>query len=182
MANVWFCSDLHLDHENIAKFRKHVSSPKHNEELIFAAWESYVKKKDIVWVLGDACFSKASLERLGKLKGIKRLVRGNHDNYCTTQELLEVFQEVEGLVRYKGFWLSHAPVHPDELRGKVNLHGHVHYETVVREVYDKDGDVERRMTDPRYLNCCVENIQALMGRPLISLQEVRDHLSKREIK
>jgi calcineurin-like phosphoesterase family protein len=165
MANVWFCSDLHLDHENIGKFRKHVSSPENNEELIFNAWESLVTKRDIVWVLGDACFSKASLYRLGKLKGEKRLIRGNHDDKVSTQDLLKVFTTVEGLVRYKGFWMSHAPIHPDELRGKRNVHGHVHYATV---------------DDPRYFNACVENVNALMGRPLINLQELLTHLDKRK--
>lgn len=164
MGAVYFCSDLHLDHENIANFRKHVCSPEHNEELIFNDWEHRVNKRDLVFVLGDAAFSKASLERLGTLPGRKKLIRGNHDNYVTTEELLEVFESVEGLFRYKGWWLSHAPIHPAELRGKMNLHGHVHYET---------------LDDLRYFNCCVENVLALTGRYLIKLEEVREIFDKR---
>ncbi len=48
---------------------------------------------------------------------------------------------MQSLVKYKNFWLSHAPVHPGELSGKKNLHGHTHFEL---------------MGDPRYINVCVE--------------------------
>lgn len=170
MGNVWFCSDLHLDHKNIAKFRTHVDSPEHNEELIFSEIKQHVTKRDVLYVLGDCAFSYASLKRLGEFDCEKRLIRGNHDDFVTTEQLLEVFSTVEGLVRYKNFWLSHAPVHPAELRGKYNLHGHVHYASI---------------DDPRYLNCCVENILAhwptmSKRKYLISLQEVREEFERRK--
>lgn len=57
-------------------------------------------------------------------------VTGNCTEYISTSKLCEVFDEVHGLLKYKEFWLSHAPLHPDELRGKKNVHGHVHTESV----------------------------------------------------
>ena len=43
--------------------------------------------------------------------------------------------------------MSHAPIHPNELRGRFNLHGHVHQNSITLP----DGSL-----DDRYINCCVE--------------------------
>lgn len=175
MANVWFCSDLHFGHKNIQKYRYHVSNEEENRHRICEDWNRVVTKRDDVYVLGDACFTEATLTDLGKLPGSRKfLIRGNHDELRTIK-YLEVFDEVYGLKKYKEFWLSHAPIHPDELRGKVNLHGHVHYETI-RKPFNPAYDVKQEI-DPRYFNCCVENIFALRGRALISLQEIRELIS-----
>lgn len=159
MSNVWFCSDLHFGHKNIQKFRHHVTSEEDNRNQIITDWEKVVTKRDVVYVLGDACFEVQCLVDLNRLPGIKYLIRGNHDR-LDTQVYLSVFKEIEGIVKYKDYWLSHAPIHPDELRGKRNLHGHVHYGT---------------LQDQRYFNCCPENLLPLVGRALISLDEVRKH-------
>lgn len=164
MANVWFIGDIHAGHANIAGFRKCVTSEVHNREWIESHWTMSVTKRDIVWVLGDAAFTQDGLDWLKTLPGEKRLVRGNHDN-LPTEKYLEVFTTVEGLVRYKGYWLSHAPIHPLELRGKKNIHGHVHYATI---------------PDDNYLNCSAENLNELVGRPLISLAETRTIFTTRE--
>lgn len=163
MANVWFCSDLHFGHKNIDKFRKGFRSEQEHREYIKYHWEKAVTKRDTVFVLGDAAFTEESVVDFKGLKGRKFLIRGNHD-LLKTSTYLEYFEEVYGLLKYKEFWLSHAPIHPNELRNKINLHGHVHYATV---------------PDNRYVNICVENLEEVVGRPLISLQEVREHVSKR---
>lgn len=162
MANVWFCSDLHFGHKNIERFRKHITSEADNRHKIKDDWLRVVTKRDHVYVLGDACFTMDTLKDLAELPGeAKYLVRGNHDQ-LNTAAYLKVFKEVYGLFKYREFWLSHAPIHPDELRGRVNLHGHVHYNSI---------------PDKRYFNCCVENLFAMKGRSLISLDEIRKCLS-----
>ena len=40
-----------------------------------------VRPKDIVWHLGDFCFSKRNLEIAARLNGNKKLVMGNHDMF-----------------------------------------------------------------------------------------------------
>ena len=155
--SVWFCSDLHFGHKNIQKYRHHVTSEEHNRQLIVDDWHKHVTKRDDVYVLGDACFTTETIDTFKQLPGRKFLVRGNHD-YLQTSKYLHYFEEVYGLLKYKEFWLSHAPIHPDELRGRVNLHGHVHYNSI---------------NDKRYFNCCVENVHARFGRSLIALEEVR---------
>lgn len=176
MTQVWFCSDLHFGHKNIHKFRNHVDSEEDNRQQIIADWKDCVSKRDEVYVLGDAAFTMDTVHVFGDLPGRnKYLIRGNHDE-LDTSVYLKYFNQVYGLKKYKEFWLSHAPIHPDELRGKVNLHGHVHYETV-RKSFNPIYDVKSEI-DNRYFNCCVENIFGLKRRSLISLDEVRKILNE----
>jgi calcineurin-like phosphoesterase family protein len=43
---------------------------------------------------------------------------------------LKYFEDVRGFLRYKQMWLSHCPIHPQELyRCKLNVHGHIHKNT-----------------------------------------------------
>lgn len=87
------------------------------------------------------------------------LILGNHcRDKITMQEIVKHFDEVYSLYKYKEFWLSHAPIHPAELRGKYNLHGHVHFAT---------------LEDTRYFNCCLENTEY---KP-IDLNSIRKRLN-----
>ncbi len=161
--SVYFTSDLHLGHKNIHKFRGGFSSEEEHQTYIIKAWKTTITKRDDVYVLGDACFTMEALDLLRDLPGTKHLIRGNHDELYT-QAYLKVFKNVYGLKKYKEFWLSHAPIHPQELRGRVNLHGHVHYQTV---------------PDNNYFNCCVENLDAHFKRPFVELDQLRKHLIER---
>lgn len=44
--NVWFCSDLHIGHTNITRFRKEVTSEQHNRDIIKHFWDKLVSKRD----------------------------------------------------------------------------------------------------------------------------------------
>jgi len=174
MSNVWFCSDLHFGHKNISKFRKEVESEVHNRWRITDDWYNTVTKRDIVFVLGDAAFTMDTVSDFGLLPGKKFLIRGNHDT-LNTSVYLKYFTEVYGLIKYKEFWLSHAPIHPDELRGRRNLHGHVHYNNVQTEMKH----FPQLQDDSRYFNCCPENLWPTVGRSLISLDEIRKDYADR---
>jgi calcineurin-like phosphoesterase family protein len=158
MSEVYFCSDLHFGHKGIDRFRG--LSTIQNEERISADWRGTVSKKDCVYVLGDAAFTRQGLDSIGKLPGRKFLVRGNHDT-LSLAEYSNVFEDVYGCWKYKEFWLSHAPIHPSELRGRVNLHGHVHHNTI---------------DDSRYFNCCPENLWKTRDNSLISVNRIRVEL------
>jgi calcineurin-like phosphoesterase family protein len=119
-------------------------------------------KKSVLYVLGDVAFTMEAMAEFEALPGRKVLVRGNHDNF-QLEVYKNVFEDILGLARYKEFWLSHAPVHPNELRGKINLHGHVHFKTI---------------EDSRYINICPENLIPKFGRPYITLDEVRETIAK----
>lgn len=144
MSKKWVISDLHLGHKNILKYsgalRGGNTSEEHDAWLIDQI-NSTVKKGDLLYILGDVAFDEESLKLIKKIKGMKILVRGNHD-ILATQKYLEYFQQVYGLLSYKGtFWMSHAPIHPVELRGRLNIHGHVHQNSI---------------DDESYINACVE--------------------------
>lgn len=155
--NIWFTSDLHLGHNGIEGFRKHVRDSLDNTCMIQEDWFKNVKRRDIVWVLGDIAFTDDGYNVFKGLPGEKRLILGNHDKYPIARYARD-FKHVYGLKRYHKAWLSHCPIHPEELRGKGNIHGHVHYNT---------------LPDDRYFNCSVENLLELVGRSLITLDELR---------
>lgn len=161
--SVYFTSDLHFGHAYIYKFRPKFTSEQHHQESILKEWQTKITKRDIVYVLGDAAFTMAGIDAFAPLPGIKYLIRGNHD-LCNTWAYLKVFKEVYGIVKYKEFWLSHAPIHPDELRGKVNLHGHVHNAT---------------LKDTNYFNCCLENLWDKFDSCFVELDQLRKHLNER---
>ena len=162
MTRVWMCSDLHLGHKKIGNFRSPlVTSEEENNTRILEDIHKTVGKRDVLFVLGDFCFDKELFDSL-ELPGFRKyLIRGNHDRFQTAQYLTK-FNEVEGLFKYKGMWLSHAPIHPSELRGKVNVHGHTHFHT---------------MPEKEYLNICPEQLWPKYGRCLISLEEIREHFN-----
>ena len=161
--SVYFTSDLHFGHVNIHKFRPNFTSDQHHQEAVVKEWQSKITKRDVVYVLGDAAFTMEGINTFANLPGRKYLIRGNHD-LCDTSAYLKVFDEVYGLIKYKEFWLSHAPIHPDELRNKVNLHGHVHFST---------------LKDTRYFNCCLENLWEQFDSSFVELDQLRKHLNDR---
>lgn len=168
--SVYFCSDLHFGHENIYKFRSFVESSEDNDNQIIRDWKKTITKRDTVYVLGDAAFTTESCDQFGELPGEKYLIRGNHDK-LNTSYYLKYFKEVYGFLKYKEFWLSHAPIHPDELRGKINLHGHIHYNLIMLPFNPVLHTFQRQ--DTRYFNCCVENVRRY-GSCLISLEKIRE--------
>lgn len=161
MSGVYFTSDWHLGHRNIHKLRKFVNSEADNEQQIINSCK-VLNKRAILYLVGDICFTEDSLKFIEALPKCKKiLVKGNH---CLpdTRKLLGVFDEVEGFIRYKTFWISHCPIHPDELRGKFNIHGHLHYAT---------------LEDKRYLNLCPERSIDEYGSYLTTLEQVKEYFN-----
>lgn len=129
MSCVRFISDLHLGHKNICEFegvnRGNSTNIEDHDNWIINQWNSVVKKQDVVWVLGDVAFTRDGLSKIKQLNGTKHLILGNHDEF-PLHEYINFFNKVHGFMKYKGHWLSHAPIHPQSLRGKKNIHGHMH--------------------------------------------------------
>lgn len=127
MTNVFFIADLHFGHKNMALYRGFNSVEEHDQYII-DCWNKVVGKRSTVWILGDVTMEKTShYHLLDKLKGSKRVVLGNHDKPQHVKQLLNYVDAVAGMVDYKGYCLSHCPIHEIELsRYKKNIHGHVH--------------------------------------------------------
>lgn len=162
MSNLFFISDLHFHHKNITKYRPLFDSELHHRECIKDNWNSIVRRKDVIWVLGDSIFSEDGIEDINSLPGRKVLVMGNHClEYANRKRLWECFEDVRSLYKKGGIWYSHAPIHSDELRGCYNVHGHTHNHDV---------------NDYRYLNICVEKTNY---KP-IDINHIRNVFSERE--
>lgn len=166
MSTVRFIGDLHLGHKSIANFsgkeRGGITNVDEHDKWIIERWNSVVSKNDLVWVLGDVCMDKTKLHLLKKMKGNKHLILGNHDEF-SLDTYKPYFNLIHGFLRYKGLWLSHPPIHSDELRGKVNVHGHVHNNPI---------------KDSRYICVSVEQVQGLP----ISLEEIREKIKTTLVK
>ena len=144
MGKVFFISDLHFGHKNMAIKRGFADETEH-DNFIIRKWNDIVEKKDTVWILGDITMEKStSYPLLKQLNGFKKVVLGNHDQPQHVKELLKYVNSVCGMIKYKGFILSHCPIHESEMeRYYKNIHGHVHEETI---------------KDDRYINVCCEAI------------------------
>ena len=143
MSTPRFIADLHMGHKNIWKYRPVFESTLHNDLYFQYVLEAVCTKRDTMFFLGDIVFNEIYLDFIKSLPGTKILILGNHcTEFVSTKLLCDAFDEVHGLLKYKEYWLSHAPLHPDELRGKRNVHGHVHTESV---------------NDAQYLNVSVDS-------------------------
>jgi calcineurin-like phosphoesterase family protein len=170
---VYLTSDFHLGHKNISNFRSFVRDSAHNTEFLVDAWNKTIKKQDVVWCLGDFAFDKESLDVLGNLKGRKILIRGNHCPFVSSKDTLAVFEEIHGMVRYKKLWLTHCPIHPQEMRRCVgNVHGHLHQNFVMKKTW-----YGRKIIDPKYLNVCVEINYQKFNSPFITLDQAKSHFN-----
>lgn len=103
-----------------------------HDETVLASIEVIDDKRMVLYVLGDVAMNESMIERLNDFKCRKILVRGNHDTY-KLDKYLEVFEEIHGFIKYKGMWLSHCPIHPQEMfRAEVNVHGHIHKDALTK--------------------------------------------------
>lgn len=78
----WFTSDLHLGHANIIRYcDRPFASVEEMDAFLVAAWNADVGPNDEVWVLGDFALGRIAdtLPLVGRLRGCKTLVPGNHD-------------------------------------------------------------------------------------------------------
>jgi calcineurin-like phosphoesterase family protein len=102
MGNVRFIGCLHLGHEKMAKKRGFNTSHEHDKHLI-NEWNKVVNKRDVVYILGDVTMETSEhYYLLDRLKGVKRVVLGNHDRPRDVKELLNYVDNVSGMVQYKG--------------------------------------------------------------------------------
>ena len=167
MSNVYVISDLHLGHKNILKFAGKyrggaTTVDEHDWALISRIRSVCRSKRDLLYILGDVAMQVEKLELLNEIPARKILVRGNHDTF-QDGVYRKYFDSIQGLVhkRYnsEGYWFSHAPIHPFELRGRRNVHGHVHANSILEDRLVPFSVRERweSVPDSDYINVCVEN-------------------------
>ena len=87
MPQIYFTSDLHFSHKNIAKFcpqfRPAAPTLEELDEYMIARWNETVQPEDTVYNLGDVSFAhdlKKIEAVLRRLNGQHHLILGNHDD------------------------------------------------------------------------------------------------------
>ena len=151
MVSKFLIADLHFGHENILKHcRPQFRTIYEMNETIVQNWNSVVKPKDIVYLLGDIVWTLEAFQYLRRLQGRIKIILGNHDLF-QVDKYLDVAEIVCGAdqIVVKDFGkiiLTHIPVHPQQLseRFRMNIHGHLH------EVQIKN--------DPRYVCVSCEQV------------------------
>ncbi len=142
--NIWFTSDTHYGHRNIAGqevsrwengFRKFTSVQQMNDALIRNI-NKFVKEDDTLYHLGDFAFGDAKTIREFRNSLICKnvhLILGNHDEEIEDSlELQELFTSIgyvyTGYIGKQKFHLSHYShrVWPKSHRGTIHLYGHSH--------------------------------------------------------
>ena len=161
MTKTWLIADTHFGHAGVCKFvradgvtpLRPWDDPDEMDEALVANWNAVVRDMDRVYVLGDVAMAKRHLETIGRCKGRKVLVKGNHDIF-KAKDYLEYFDDIRACVVKKAgdqkVIMSHIPVHPESLgRFGINIHGHLHSNRVM---------LGEKTEDPRYINVSVEQI------------------------
>lgn len=179
----YVCADLHLGHRNIHNYRAYfdkdtISLPQTGSMKTFAdsaehdafvveQWHAmkFKTRRDTIYVLGDIAFTDEAWDLFDSLPGRKVVILGNHctEGAGSIQKIasLKSVNSVHAALNYKGYWLTHIPIHPAELRGKRNIHGHMH---------------DKRIDDPRYMCVSLEHTRM---RP-INLDAVVTEFERRQ--
>lgn len=163
--NTFLIADTHFGHKGATEFfnsdgtkmRPWTAVEEMNEALV-TNWNSVVGEKDNVFLLGDVVINRRYLPILDRLKGTKKLIKGNHDCF-RLEEYSKYFKDILGSHVLDKFILTHIPVHPHSLeRWTANIHGHLHGEVVKKEVRDGSWWGSHMEPDPRYFSVSVEQI------------------------
>lgn len=147
---VYCISDTHFAHKNILQYRDQFKDIEEHDNIIMENILSVCGKRDTLYILGDVVIYNDGMKYLEEISSrVEHLhiCLGNHcnerKNSPTLEDYMKVCKSVFGMKKYKRAWLTHAPIHPEELRGKFNIHGHVHSNSV---------------DDNRYFNASCENV------------------------
>jgi len=172
MSKVYMIGDTHYGHRNITKYRPEFSSMRHHDEFVHSQVMSVSGKRNILWLLGDNFFEPHTVDYLRDYKKHFMHVNwviGNHDTDKPHRvEILkqivreDLVHKIGSLFKVSGFWVSHHPMHKDELWGKKNIHGHVHTNTI------RDSD---------YLNLSCDNLHNYVPADLQYLKSLPLHMS-----
>ena len=157
----YFTSDLHIGHKNCHKFRTKFKSAKEHHQFMVDKILS-LNKRDTLYILGDFIFDgddyEYYMEQIRQTKATLKIVLGNHCSKLLYKENHPKIQIQLPLFSYKNLWISHCPIHPQELRGRVgNIHAHLH----ANQDISKERVIDIRYPDslpidPRYFNVNID--------------------------
>ena len=137
----WLTSDLHLFHKNIITYcnRPFTDEYEMNDRIV-CVWNETVQDEDSVIVVGDltaGLFDRKDqlVELVGRLRGVKTLVVGNHDHLSNSAYRAMGFNTVVKSIVMGDMLIVHKPAteqNPKTIRlkevhkPKLIVHGHIH--------------------------------------------------------
>lgn len=132
IPRVFFTSDPHFYHKRVIEYSKRpFSSVEDMNEKLIERWNSKVRPKDPVWLLGDVIFGGASkLAPIAeRLNGEIHVVLGNHDPFrlmANTFTSVQFYKELR--FENQHLVLMHYPIESwnSMHHGSIHLHGHTH--------------------------------------------------------
>lgn len=136
-SKAYTIGDLHLDQDSITRFRPQFKNKEAHDKFIVEKINEVVNPSDSLYLLGDIVIGPKGWESLSQLNCQNLyLIPGNH---CGERTPIKcgVFKRVMGAYTRRlphsrlNAAFTHIPVHPDCLdRWHVNIHGHLHKETI----------------------------------------------------
>jgi len=130
--SIYLVSDTHFGHQKIEDWSKRKAS--HNEDIV-KAWNSVIKKHDVVLHLGDLSMTNKETTSgwTKRLRGRKYLILGNHDNHSVSWYADCGFTVIPPALYFvkdkyenrKYICFTHEPIKPLP-EGWFNIHGHLH--------------------------------------------------------
>jgi len=156
---IWLISDTHFFHEKIDGYD---DRPEGWVSKLSKQWELNVSKDDLVIHLGDVCIGKDSFvnnEMIGKLRGRKVLVKGNHDSKSYHWYMNNGWDFACRSFVWRNIIFTHEPLQELPQECVLNIHGHLHSEKSHRD------------NPLSYFNCC---IYASPYPKLVSLEQVKN--------
>jgi len=137
MPNTWFTADTHFGHARIIQYcNRPFQDAEEQDEAILERFNSVIKPGDLLYHLGDICWSTFNLSKFfGRLNTQEvHLIKGNHDNkhgseysrFRSVSDLKHLSVGVDGTIT--AFVLCHYPMRTwkSKGRGGYHLYGHVH--------------------------------------------------------
>ena len=129
----WITSDWHLGENRFELMGRPFNTTEEHNNTIKERHNSLVHPNDVVIVNGDAVYQKTPefLPLVKEFNGKKVLIRGNHDNVFTDEQLSPYFDRIvedgDGItatVDGIDCWITHYP--SQGKADKFNLVGHIH--------------------------------------------------------
>ncbi|MCD8148078.1 MAG: metallophosphoesterase [Clostridiales bacterium] len=133
---IYFTGDTHFGHTGIIRFcERPFSGVDEMNAILTANWNSRVREKDTVYILGDMFYhcETNEVERiLRRLKGHKKLLIGNHDSsWMSKIDASKYFDDISLMMEESDgrheFTLCHYPMLSWRRDSKAYMiHGHIH--------------------------------------------------------
>lgn len=129
---IFYTADQHFGYEDVIRTTSRpFASVKEMDEALINNWNRVVSDEDTVYLIGDlgGYCTPFPAQQLGRLRGHKHLIRGNHDTCIPNQQLLlDYFETVTDFLEIddgdRHITMCHYPL--VYIQGGCMIHGHLH--------------------------------------------------------